>query len=57
MVGLTDMAAALGSDELKCSAPASIVHSCSGKKIQKSDIKKMIKMDCTFNNCNQSGFM
>ena len=51
------MAAALGSDELLCSVPVSIVQSCSGEKIQKTDIKQMIKMDCTFNNCNQSGFM
>ena len=51
------MAAALGRDELNCSVPVSIVQSCSGEKIQKSDIKKMIKMDCTYNNCTQSGFM
>ena len=56
-VEIADMAAALGSEELDCSVPASIVQSCSGEKIQKSDIKQMIKMDCTFSHCNQSGFM
>ena len=57
MVDIEAMATALGRDELNCSVPASIVQSCSGEKIPKIDIKKVIKMDCTYNNCNQSGFM
>jgi len=55
------MAAALGNDldseDLECSAPLFVLHSCSGEKIHKSQIQTVVKMDCTYSNCNQSGFM
>ena len=52
------MAAALVDDqEIDCSAPTYMVHSCSGMRIHRSQIEKMVKMDCTYTNCSQSGFM
>ena len=55
------MAAAVGNDwgcqDLECCAPKVFVKQCRGQKIHKSQIHSMVKMDCTYSSCNQSGFM
>ena len=55
------MAAAVGNDwdsqDLECCAPKVFVKQCRGQKILKSQIHSMVKMDCTYSSCNQSGFM
>ena len=51
------MAAALAQDndsqDLDCCAPKFFVENCNGLKIHKSDIHLMVKMDCTYSDCNQ----
>ena len=40
-----------------CCAPTSLVDNCSQEQINKTNLFSMIKVNCTFSNCDQSGFM
>ena len=42
---------------IKCCAPVSLVENCSKEVINKTELFSMIKMNCTFSQCDQSGFV
>ena len=42
---------------IKCCAPVSLVENCSKEVINKTELFSMIKMICTFSQCDQSGFV
>ena len=44
-------------DNIKCCAPGSMMETCNKETIRKTHLFEMVKMICTFSNCDQSGFM
>ena len=42
---------------LQCCAPVSLVENCQKEVINKTELFSMIKMNCTFSQCDQSGFL